>query len=130
MVAEQAKQFDRVAISAPNRWSLLQSRSILWRSRSASGPSRSAKFEQALAEVTGQRVRVRVRAVGRRAGGRDATEPRRRGRLAAAAAAWRSSKHPMIRRAGELFGAQPIRVDDPPDKTSSSECRSETRQPR
>jgi hypothetical protein len=27
------------------------------------------------------------------------------------------ANHPLVRRATELFGAQPLRVDDPPEKT-------------
>jgi len=74
-------------------------------------PANRAKFEQALAEVTGQRVQLEFEAIdGEDAQGivNPATRPKtvlqRRNEVAA---------HPMIRRAAELFGAFPDRIDEP-----------------
>lgn len=72
----------------------------------------AARFEQALLDLTGQTVRVEFVLLDEAPEAAATAEPIRvvtpQQRL------MEISEHPMIRRAGELFGAQPIRVDDPP----------------
>jgi DNA polymerase-3 subunit gamma/tau len=114
MVVDQAQQFDRATVSPPNRLVVsFKSRYALARS-SCERPDQVARFEKALAEVTGQPVRVQfVLDEDEAPSSETAAEPARpvlpHQRLLAA------SEHPMVRRAGELFGAQPTRVDDPPN---------------
>ena len=108
MVVEQAKRFQRVEASAANRLA------VFFRAgdsvANSSCQRQSPQFERALAVVTGQRIALEFILL---------EEP------AAAAAARRPvspqqrllevAKHPMIRRAGELFGAMPLRVEEPSD---------------
>ena len=115
MVVEQAKQFDSVAIPAPNRL-VIRFKPVYARSKTmCERPDQAAKFEQALAEVTGQRIRVEFALVSE-PNASDSPVPARvalpQQRLLEAA------KHPLVQRACELFGAQPVRVDDPSDSTA------------
>jgi len=75
-------------------------------------PEQLAKFEQALAAVTGQHVRIEFREREASPDGAEAapannalSEYQRRMQLA---------RHPMVRLASELFGAHPVRVEEPP----------------
>jgi hypothetical protein len=112
MMADSARQFERVAISAPNRLVVsFRPRYTFARSYCAQN---AARFEQALAELTGQTIRVEFALLEETPEAATPAEPVRvvtpHQRL------MEVSEHPMIRRAGELFGAQPVRVDDPPAK--------------
>ncbi|HUT08980.1 MAG TPA: DNA polymerase III subunit gamma/tau [Thermoguttaceae bacterium] len=113
MVVDQAKEFDQVTLDEPGHlvvtfkpmyYDLAKSR--------LERPEVLSQFQRALAEVTGARVRVSF-AVSEEESGE--APP-------AAASAPRSSpqqrlleiaKHPMVHRAGELFGAEPTKVDPP-----------------
>ena len=72
-----------------------------------------AKFQKALAEVTGQTIQLEFQVQG------DAGKPESDKRAARTPNPQQRLleivKNPMVHRASELFGAQPIRVDDPPD---------------
>ncbi len=113
MVAEQARQFDRVAVTEPDRLVVSFKPSFALAKSTCERPDQVARFEKALAEVTGRPTRVRFTLD---EGGTVASQPAAKTpepaaphqRLAEVA------EHPMVRRAGELFGAQPTRVDDPP----------------
>ena len=75
-------------------------------------PEQVARFEQALAEVTGQRIRVEFAAGGGRADGR--RPPAAPARVVSPhQRLLEVAQHPLVQRASELFGAQPVRVDDP-----------------
>ncbi len=110
--AEHAKQFDRVASPAPNR--LVISFRPRYTFAKTYCTQRAAAFEEALREVTGQAIRVEFELMEESPGAAPAPEPVRavlpHQRLMEVA------NHPMVRRASELFGAQPVRVDDPPGK--------------
>jgi DNA polymerase-3 subunit gamma/tau len=108
MVADQARQFHTVAISAPN--TLV----ISFKSEYA-GPKlmcerQSARFEQAMASITGQLVRIQFR-----------VEESAGSAVSAAATPTRAvsqhqlmmeiAKHPMVQQAAELFGATPVKVE-------------------
>ena len=114
MVVEQAKEFDRAALAAPNRLVIsFKSRYALAKS-SCERSEQVARFEGALAAVTGRVVRVSFAVT--------EDEPDAAQRLSAGPARpvsphqrlLEAVENPMIRRAGELFGAQPTRVDNPP----------------
>jgi DNA polymerase-3 subunit gamma/tau len=110
MVADQARRFHTVAISAPNTLA------ISFKTEYA-GPKlmcerHSARFEQAMASVTGQLVRIQFR-----------VEESAGAAVSAAAAPTRAisqhqlmmeiAKHPMVQQAAELFGATPAKVESP-----------------
>jgi hypothetical protein len=116
LVAEQARQYDRVAIAGPDRLAITFKGGYAFAKATCERPEQVGRFELALAEVTGRPVRVEFRLeAGDAAAPAPAVEPARPAsqhqRLLAIV------KHPMIQRANELFGAQPQRVDDPPIRT-------------
>ena len=113
MLVDQAKQFDSVAISRQIGWSFASSPVYDFSKIFASGRSKLPGFEQTLAEVTGQRIRVEFALTADEPG-----EPP----SAARAAPFRRTNglaetmHPLVQRAAELFGAPGRSVDDPPPK--------------
>jgi hypothetical protein len=113
MVVEQAKEFDRVTLSPPNRLVVSFKPRLAFAKSICDRPEQAPRFEQALTEVTGQAVSVSFvveedEAAGVAQPGGDQPRPvSPRQRLLEVA------RHPMIRRAGELFGAQPMRLDEP-----------------
>ena len=111
MVVEQARQFDSMAIPAPNRLVIRFKPGYAVFKSTCERPEQVARFEQALAEVTGQRVRVEFAISVDRPDESQSVAPARavppHQRLLEA------MKHPLVQRAGELFGAQPMRVDEP-----------------
>ena len=112
MVVEQAKQFDRVRVSAPNRLVISFKPAYALAKSSCERPEQVTRFERALAEVTDQQVRVSFTVEEDESGpGGEPTRP-----ASPRQQLLEITKHPMIQRAGELFGAQPIRVDDPSNR--------------
>ena len=111
MVVEQARQFDSMAIPAPNRLVIRFKPGYAVFKSTCERPEQVARFEQALAEVTGQRVRVEFAI--------SEDNPDQSQSVASARAVpphqrlLEAMKHPLVQRAGELFGAQPMRVDEP-----------------
>ncbi|MHC4175959.1 MAG: DNA polymerase III subunit gamma/tau [Planctomycetota bacterium] len=114
MVVEQARQFDRVAVSGPDRLVISFKPEYALAKSFCERPEQLARLEEALAEVAGRPVRVSLAVDEEGAGAGEPAESARQGsphqRLLEVAS------HPMIRRAEELFGAQPVRVDEPPDQ--------------
>lgn len=112
---EYARHFDRVAISAPNHLVIYFRPGYTLAKSVCERPEQLAKFEQAMAAVTGQTVRIEFREREPELEKSQAATPTRavlpHQRMAQAA------QHPMVRLAGELFGAHPVRVDDPPATT-------------
>jgi len=71
-------------------------------------PEQATRFEEALAEVTGQRVVVEFILA------EEAAEAAPAKRVVSAQQRFQeAAKNPMVRRAGELFGAEPLRVEEP-----------------
>ncbi len=113
MAAESARQFDQIAISAPNRLVIgFRPRYTLARTYCSQN---AARFEQALSELAGEPIRVEFTELEESLEKAVTADPAQvvtpQQRLTEV------SEHPMIRRASELFGAQPIRVDVPPAKS-------------
>jgi DNA polymerase III subunit gamma/tau len=112
MVVEQAKQFDSATVPAPNRLVLWFKPSYAICKTACERPEQVARFEQALAEVTGRRIRVEF-AVTEDELGRGAPSDSTR----AASPRQRQievMQNPLVHRATELFGAQVVDVVDPP----------------
>ena len=110
LAIEQAKQFQRAAISAPNRLEIHLRPAYTLAKTLCERPDQLAKIEQALADVTGSPIRVAF-VVSDDQPAAAPTAPVRtvspHQRLLEAA------QHPLIQRAGELFGARAVRVDEP-----------------
>jgi DNA polymerase-3 subunit gamma/tau len=114
MVVEQAKQFDHVALASPDRLVVTFKPRDNLAKTSCERPEHLGRFEEAVAEVTGQRVRVEFTLDESAEGvGVSPSAPARRSPLQQRLL--EVVDHPMVRRAAELFGAQPTRVDDPPN---------------
>lgn len=116
MVAEQAKQFDSIAIPAPDRLVIRFKPGYAIFKNTCERPEQVARFEQALLAVTGQRIRVEF--------GLSADEPGDPSPAETAAARTVSPhqrrlemmQNPLVHRATELFGAQIVEVVDPPPR--------------
>jgi DNA polymerase III subunit gamma/tau len=117
MVVEQAKQFDSIANPAPNRLVIRFKPSYAIAKSLCERPEQVARFEQALADVTGQRIRVEFALAAEEpsdpspseaAPARTASPHQRRLEL---------MQNPLVHRAAELFGAQIVDVVDPPPRT-------------
>ena len=112
MLAESAKQAQDVAIIAPNRLVVRFKSEYTFAKSMCERPDSTARLKQVLAELTGQAVGIDFRVIGGDESAVERTAPSRpaspRQRLIEIA------EHPMVRRAHDLFGAEPTRVIDPP----------------
>lgn len=113
IVATYAQQYERLAIPAPNQLVVQLKAGYTLAKSMCERPEQLAKLEQVLLELTGQRVRIQFTLA--------AEEPRQEAPVTppvrsvpAEVRIMEVAQHPMIHRAGELFGAKPIRVDEPP----------------
>jgi DNA polymerase III subunit gamma/tau len=110
MVGEQAKKFHRLEISGINRLTVCFAPEHSMYKTACHRPEQTVKFERALKEVTGQTIRVEFKVL--------TTEPVAAGPEAPARPVnphqrlLEAAGHPMVRRAGELFGAQPMSVEE------------------
>ena len=112
MVVDHARLFDRVALSGPSRLSVSFPPQYTLARSACQRPEQVARFEQALADVTGQTVRVEFLLSAEGANGQEAVAPAPRP-VPLHQRLMEVQRHPMIRRAGELFGAHPVSMDDP-----------------
>jgi DNA polymerase-3 subunit gamma/tau len=109
--ADSARNYSRIAISAPNNLVVHLKPGYTFAKAICERPDQLAQFERALAELTGETIRVQFTVDEAPA----AQEPVAVVRAATAQQRLMEvAEHPMIRRAGELFGAQPVRVDEGP----------------
>jgi len=114
LAGRHAQDYARLAIPAPNRLVVSFKPAYTLSKSICERPDQVAKVEQALADLTGEAVRVKFDLLEEEA---DQAEPARSPRAASPQQRMMEiSRHPMIRRAAELFDAKPIRVDDPPDR--------------
>ncbi|MGH7139223.1 MAG: hypothetical protein ACREHD_26050, partial [Pirellulales bacterium] len=112
MLAEMARFVSTVAIPAPNR--LVASFPEKYTSYKAycERPENLSKLEQALANVTGQRVRIEFGLVPGEPASVVGSGPVK-GLVTPQQRLLEKSEHPLVRRAAELFGAYPVRVEEP-----------------
>jgi DNA polymerase-3 subunit gamma/tau len=112
MVVDHARQFEAVTFSPPHRLVVRFKAGYDLSKSACERPEQFARFQQALAEVTGGRVDlefvVALAGPGQEepaaASGRNFSPHQR---------LMEAMRHPLVQRAGELFGAQPMRVDEP-----------------
>ena len=112
MVVDHAKQFDRVEASSANRLAVTFKPGYALAKSYCERPGQVARFEQVLAEVTGQPVRVSF-SVAEDVPAAKAVESESAPTISPHQRLMEASMNPMIQRATELFGAQPTRVDPP-----------------
>jgi DNA polymerase-3 subunit gamma/tau len=112
LAADHAKRYARAATSAPNRLVVLFHARYTFAKAVCERPEQKARFEQILAELTGNRIAVEFQVVP------DEAAPAAPSSSAKAVLPMQRlmqiSQHAMVRRAAELFGANPVRVDEPP----------------
>ncbi|MEI8375541.1 MAG: hypothetical protein WCJ35_22195, partial [Planctomycetota bacterium] len=111
MVGEQAKKFSRLEISGMNRVTVFFSPENAFCKTACQRPEQVLRFEQVLKGVTGQMIRVEFKLLEAPPQATIAQPPVRpvvspHQRLMEAA------NHPLVRRASELFGAQPTSVEE------------------
>ena len=113
-IVDHARQFCKVGVSGANRLAVFFPAATGALPKSlCQRPQQVAAFEQALAEVVGRTLRVEFNLIEAEAGGaaaapvapaRPTVSPHQR--------ILEVAKHPMVCRAGELFGAQPTGVEE------------------
>ncbi len=108
MVVEQAKRFHRVEVVAARPPGGLLQAGLCPGQVHLRTARQVKRFEQAVADVTGQRVAVEFivleESAAEAAPAKRVVPPYQR--------LMEAAKNPLVRRAGELFGAQPLRVED------------------
>ena len=111
MTGDYARKFNRLEISGINRVTVFFSPEHAFCRTACQRPEQVLRFEQALKEVTGQTIRVEFKlleaspqAAGAETPARPVVSPHQRLMEAAG--------HPLVRRASELFGAQPTTVEE------------------
>jgi DNA polymerase-3 subunit gamma/tau len=107
MTAEHARQFDSLAFVPPNRLVICFKSGYAVSKEWCDRTEQIARLEKALAEVAGCPVRVEFTLAADEPAAAAPRAVSHRQRLLDA------SQHPLVRRAGELFGAQPINVESP-----------------
>ncbi len=113
MAAAQGELFDRATADGPGRL-VVSFRSEYALAKSfCERPEHTGKFEQALQEVTGQVVRVSFAGGGVKEAAQ--AESPAASRLSSQQRLKQVMENPVVRRVHELFGATPLRVDEPDD---------------
>jgi DNA polymerase-3 subunit gamma/tau len=110
MTGDYAKKFNRLEMSGMNRMTVLFSQEHAFCKTACQRPEQVVRFEQALKEVTGQTIRIDFKlleapppAAGAETPAKPLVSPHQR--------IMEAANHPLVRRASELFGAQPTQVD-------------------
>ena len=111
--ARHAKDYAEIATPAPNRLVVSFKPAYTLSKSICERPDQVAKFEKALADLTGEPVRVQFVLLEDESDEARPDAPTRA--VSPQQRLLEISRHPMIRRAAELFDAKPIRVDEPPD---------------
>ena len=115
IIVEHAKHFDSIAVAAPDRLVIRFKPQYDFCRSACDRPEQVTRFEQALSDATGRRMRVAFALSDDDAGQSPpasftkAVSPHQR--------LLEVMKHPLVQRASELFGAAPTHIDD----TSSRE---------
>ncbi len=109
MTADYAAFCDRVAIAAPNRLVASFKASYTLQKESCEKPERKARIEQALQQVTGQRIHVdfEVRRDESSGSSRQQPRPSMRQRMRD------FEKHPLVKQAVDMFEAEITRLEEP-----------------
>lgn len=109
--ADNARQFARVSLAGPDRLVVSFRPAYTVAKEFCEQPEQKARFEQVLADLTGRQVTLEFAILADEgAASHGPTRPA----LAPHQRLVQASQHPMVRRAAELLGARPVRVDDPP----------------
>ena len=109
-IVDHARSFHSLSVPSANRLVVCFKPDNAFGRSTCQRPENANRIEEALAQVTGETVRVEFTLADEPAAApQPATVPAHVKILDA-------TRNPLVRLAGELFGAQPMRVDDPPEK--------------
>jgi DNA polymerase-3 subunit gamma/tau len=114
MMAEQARHCEQVHFVGPNRLVVFFRPEYAVFKGACERPEQLVRFERALTRLAGRPIHVMFRLVEDAGGGRAVEEQRR---SVSPQQRWQKvAKHPLVQRAGELFNAQPIRIEETESK--------------
>ncbi|NLE39021.1 MAG: hypothetical protein GX621_13440, partial [Pirellulaceae bacterium] len=113
LLAENARQVESLAISAPNRLVILLKQGYTFAKSICERPENATRLRQALAKITGRPVEVEFR-VEQPESGTTKTPPRV---ATPQQELLQVADHPMVKRAAELFGAEATHVANPKKST-------------
>mgnify|MGYP000855559129 CR=1 FL=1 len=113
LLAENARQVESIAISAPNRLVILLKQGYTFAKAICERPENATRIRQALVKITGQPVEVEFRVEQPETGAVKAP-PRV---VTPQQEILKVADHPMVKRAAELFGAEPTHVASPKKST-------------
>ena len=111
MIGEQAKKFSRLDVSGMNRVTVFFAPENAMCKTACQRPEQVLRFEQALKDVTGETVRVEFKLLEAPPQATDAETPAR-SLVSPHQRLMEAASHPLVRRASELFGAQPTAVEE------------------
>jgi DNA polymerase III subunit gamma/tau len=109
MAVDCAKQYDRISVSAPDRLVISFKSEYAQAKSFCERPEQTNRFEQALAEATGRNIRVEFIIDEDQPVPGTAAVPQKN--ISQHQLIQEISKNPMVKRAGELFGATPSHVE-------------------
>ena len=108
MFVDHARQFESISFVAPNRLIVSLKAGLSFAKSICEKPENSSRFEKALAETAGRPIRVEF-AVSEAA--HTQAEPPQKS-LPIRSQLQEVVNNPFVRRATELFDAQPVKVED------------------
>jgi DNA polymerase-3 subunit gamma/tau len=111
LIADQAKKFSRLEVSGINRLTIHFAPENSMCKSTCQRPDQVAKFERALQDVTGQAVRIDFK-LQEVATPVSAGQPPSRPAVSPHKRLMEAAGHPLVKRASELFGAQPTAVEE------------------
>lgn len=111
LLGENASRYSRIAISAPNRLAVFFSAEYTICKSFCERPDQAARLERALYQVVGKEVKVSFCVdEGTWA---PVDPPAMRRRVPLQERLKDKAEHPLVRRAGELLSARPVRLEEP-----------------
>jgi hypothetical protein len=109
MTAESARHAGRVALAGPNRVVASFGPASIWHKESCERPERRTKLEAAMSQLTGRAIRIDFDLLSGSASPEAKAQP-----VVSTRQRWRErEKHPLVRRAIEMFDAEVVRVEEP-----------------
>jgi DNA polymerase-3 subunit gamma/tau len=111
LVADQAKKFSRLEVSGINRLTIHFAPENSMCKSACQRPDQVARLEQALRSVTGQAIRIDFK-LQEGASPASTTQTSVRPTVSPHQKLMEAAGHPLVKRAGELFGAQPTAVEE------------------
>lgn len=116
MAAAYAKNYESVAIFAPNRLVVTLGAEYTLARSICERPEQLGAFERAAEHITGQKIKVSFQLGEAKARPKEAPVKRVPTAVVKEQRKREISEHPLVKEAGELFRAEPLDVIDPPKK--------------